>query len=426
MKKVSVIVAAHNEEKYLSRCLDSLLKQTLKEIEYILVDDASDDQTYKIMCEYNQRYPEYFKVFHNEQNEGAGISRNRGIEVAQGEYIGFVDGDDWIEPSTYEKLYKQAINLGADIVVCDVNKIFAEESRSINVESVPDKSGQIDIGEYIRNGESNAYSFNKLFKADLWRKFHYKKMCYEDLDVLLTLIGSATTLGYVKEPLCHYFKHGGTITSSYTNPRLFDIFKAYYDAIENSGKYRDEVVFNAAKRILRNMETPGFKYYLGYFIKLISLFKKEFICNPYIRKDNEVRRILAFTELPSKNDQVFIDDGNDLSKWKYFGKYTAFSTATSSKLMELNQIYAKGGVLILGKVDPQAPFGNLLTPGNRIIVGDSGYVLAFDDHHPLIADLKNKVQRENISTLKAVQELISKRNEKYGLDFYDVEIEELK
>src|SRR5699024_6015694 len=97
--KVSVIVPVYNSELYLKDCLDSLVNQTLKDLEIIIVDDASTDKSLKIIMEYKNKYPNIIKVFQNEQNKGQGASRNVGLSLATGEYIGFLDSDDYVIPT---------------------------------------------------------------------------------------------------------------------------------------------------------------------------------------------------------------------------------------------------------------------------------------------------------------------------------------
>ena len=115
--KISVIVPIYNSEKFLNKCLDSIVNQTLREIEIILINDGSVDSSYQI-CE---RYAEYDKriILINQENKGVSSARNAGIEKASGEYLGFVDSDDYIEAEMYSKLYNSAKRYDADLVNCD-------------------------------------------------------------------------------------------------------------------------------------------------------------------------------------------------------------------------------------------------------------------------------------------------------------------
>ena len=108
MYKVSVIVPVYNTEKYLKKCLDSLVHQTLKEIEIILINDGSTDNSQKIIDEYVLKYPKLFKVF-SQKNSGQAVARNLGIKNSKGEFIAFADSDDYLEIDAYEKAYNYAV-----------------------------------------------------------------------------------------------------------------------------------------------------------------------------------------------------------------------------------------------------------------------------------------------------------------------------
>ena len=125
--KVSIIIPVYNVERYLPKCLDSVINQTLRDIEIICIDDCSTDGSYEILQEYASK-DDRIIVLKQETNQGQGVARNRGIDIAKGEYIGFVDPDDWIELDMYEKMYNQAKNLNSEIVICNINR-YNEESK---------------------------------------------------------------------------------------------------------------------------------------------------------------------------------------------------------------------------------------------------------------------------------------------------------
>ena len=115
--KISIAVPVYNVEKYISKCIESLLSQTQKDIEIILVDDGSTDNSGLICDDYAQK-DKRIRVIHK-QNGGLGAARQSGLEVASGDYFCVCDADDWVEPAMYEELCKKAIETGADIVMCD-------------------------------------------------------------------------------------------------------------------------------------------------------------------------------------------------------------------------------------------------------------------------------------------------------------------
>ncbi len=129
MAKVSVIVPVYNAEKYLRRCIESIQKQTLKDIQIILVNDGSTDNSLSICKEYQKRDNRIEVI--DTANMGVSSARNTGIEAAIGEYIGFVDADDWIEPEMYENMYKQIKRIQADVCMC--NYVYESDKGSIPI-----------------------------------------------------------------------------------------------------------------------------------------------------------------------------------------------------------------------------------------------------------------------------------------------------
>ncbi|MBQ7233687.1 MAG: glycosyltransferase family 2 protein [Bacillales bacterium] len=117
--KVSVIIPAYNTEEYIAECMESIINQTLKEIEIIVVDDGSTDRTWDMLQEYELKYPDKIRAFHKE-NGGQASARNFALQYARGEYLGFVDSDDWIDAEMYDEMYQKAETEKADIVICDM------------------------------------------------------------------------------------------------------------------------------------------------------------------------------------------------------------------------------------------------------------------------------------------------------------------
>lgn len=129
MPKVSIIVPVYNVEKYLRKCIDSLVNQTLNDIEIICINDGSTDKSLKILKEYKNKDSRIILL--NQENSGQSVARNRGIEIAKGEYLGFVDPDDWIDLDYYEKLYNAAIGTNADIATAGIIRITGIKQKKI-------------------------------------------------------------------------------------------------------------------------------------------------------------------------------------------------------------------------------------------------------------------------------------------------------
>ena len=168
--KVSIIVPVYNTEKYLNKCIESIRNQTLKEIEIILIDDGSSDKSTEILDKYSA-IDSRIIVIHQE-NLGQGAARDRGIEIAKGEYIGFVDSDDWVDLDMYEKLYSIGKDNRAEMVVCNrrVYKSNNEISTVIDVGNSNIKNVKENTIDYLINNLFYPYSVsccNKIYLRDV-------------------------------------------------------------------------------------------------------------------------------------------------------------------------------------------------------------------------------------------------------------------
>lgn len=131
LPKVSVILPVYNTEKYLDKCLISIKKQTLKSIEFIVIDDGSTDKSYEIIQKYAKN-DKRFRIFH-QKNKGVGKTRNFGIKKAKGKYIGFIDSDDYVSSNYFEELYNITEKYGADIGVITHTIKFSDNQKNITI-----------------------------------------------------------------------------------------------------------------------------------------------------------------------------------------------------------------------------------------------------------------------------------------------------
>lgn len=171
MPKVSVIIPVYNVEKYIKECLNSIVNQTFKDIEIICVDDGSTDDSLSILNEYAKKDSRITVL--TQKNQGAAVARNRGIEIAKGEYLSILDSDDFFDVKMLEKMYNKAIDTDADIVICEANRI-EEKSKNVYIlqnalrkRYLPDKDvfNYADIKDKIFQ-LTTAWAWNKLFKKD--------------------------------------------------------------------------------------------------------------------------------------------------------------------------------------------------------------------------------------------------------------------
>ena len=178
---VSIIVPIYNVEKYLSKCINSIVNQTLANIEIILIDDGSTDFSGSIADQYAKN-DSRIKVIHK-NNEGQGAARNIGIDLAKGDYIGFVDSDDWIDFDMYEKLYKSAIDNNACIAVCN-RKVFDENGNLMTMVNVGKKSLKNikdNMCDYIVSDllyNHTVVVYNKIYKSEIIKsnKIYFKEV----------------------------------------------------------------------------------------------------------------------------------------------------------------------------------------------------------------------------------------------------------
>lgn len=202
--KVSVIIPVYNAEKTIGACLQSLLSQTLQEIELIVINDASTDNSLAILKDYENRFQDRVKVISLTNNHGAGGARNYGIEAACGQYIGFVDSDDVVASTMYEKLYQAALQNDYDVVDCG----FYQEEKDLAIIFTGDElTGELDAQQREALIVSGGYIWSKLYKRTLFEDTELRfreKVILEDADFLTYVFATIHSIGNVKEILYHY------------------------------------------------------------------------------------------------------------------------------------------------------------------------------------------------------------------------------
>lgn len=223
MPKVSFVVPAYNAEKTLNKCLDSLAKQTMKNIEVIVINDGSKDRTAEITEEYVKAYPEMFKLI-NKENGGVSEARNKGIEEARGEYLGFVDSDDYVDDDFAELMYQKAKSSDADVVVCPVTYEGGDVVKK-RYYSRTRFGKKVTEDPYILI-RSNAYSVNKLVRRTYYLKhgFKYESHAYEDSGLLYNVLLPANRVECVNIPFYHYNTVREGSATNIVNETIFDIF----------------------------------------------------------------------------------------------------------------------------------------------------------------------------------------------------------
>jgi glycosyltransferase involved in cell wall biosynthesis len=233
MVKVSVIVPVYDVEKYLDKCLFSLISQTLEDIEIIVVNDGSPDHSQEIIDSYIKLYPDKVRSL-IKLNGGLSDARNFGIPYCNGEYIGFIDSDDYVEPDMFEKLYFCAKRENSDIVMCDYYEEYESYKRLIKVTPVK-KSDDLFYSML-------AAAWNKIYKKDLITNSDIlfpKGLIYEDTAFFTMLIPHVKKVSCVNEPLVHYVQRIGSIanTQGTKTAQIFDVFNVIISYYQEKGYY---------------------------------------------------------------------------------------------------------------------------------------------------------------------------------------------
>jgi glycosyltransferase involved in cell wall biosynthesis len=231
--------------------MDSLLAQTLKDMEIILVDDASTDNTLEIMRNYETECPEKVRVIHSEINLRLGGARNLGIEAAQGEYIGFTDCDDWVDPEMFESMYDEAVATDSDMCYCRCRKVAESGKSWLYNLSYPIPTG--NISEQCRKDLiANHVTLLpcRIYRRSLFTENHIRfpqHLRYEDVPTDALLILYIKRISAVEKPYYNYFVRSGSITTETNDTKYKDkieVCRLIVDEYKQRGcyeQYRDAV-----------------------------------------------------------------------------------------------------------------------------------------------------------------------------------------
>lgn len=235
---VSVIIPVYNVEKYLRQCLDSVLNQTYTNYEVIMVDDGSTDLSGMICDEYAEK-DSRFRVIHKE-NGGLSIARNTGYDASRGEYIYYIDSDDWIESKTLEQLVQKASDTNADFVFFD-GKSFEDSDKGYNVKQGYIRKRQYDIGSGIAVFDElqKSKDFKSAIPTYLWKKSFLEKnkmsfypgILYEDMIYSFEVYCKAKTVAHCYKPFYQRRLRAGSIVMSKPSKRNFQSACIVFDEV---------------------------------------------------------------------------------------------------------------------------------------------------------------------------------------------------
>lgn len=312
--KVSIVVPIYNVERYLRECVDSIINQTLKDIEIILVDDGSPDKCGEIIDEYSSRDRRVVAV--HQKNGGYSKAVNKGIDIARGEYIGIIESDDWIEPDMYEKLYNNAKSNGADItkggfyfynstLLDDAERnIVFKNGSGVDLRKAP--NGVFEITEWPKLLAFHASIWSSIYRADFVKKIKIPETAgasYQDFPFMVQTMCSAKKITVVKKPFVHWRNDPKQGNSTSANGKklllMAENTRRSLEILKSSGKYealKEAFYIHAVWANLSFFHRINFKYKRDYYEKLRNIFLP--------LKSDDTFRYLLFGPI----EKQFVDD----------------------------------------------------------------------------------------------------------------------
>lgn len=260
LPKISVIVPVYNTAAYLEKCLDSILHQTFSDFEVIVVNDGSTDNSHDIIDQYVNKDKRVFAML--KRNGGLSDARNFGIDQAKGEYIAFIDSDDYIDNTMFEKMIGLAQKHQAEIVMCDLVKVDEQGKEFRDLPQSPQLPEKIVLkDDFSIFGEMSCFACNKLFKRTLFEKHRFLKgIHFEDIELIPKLLLDSNIVAKINVPFYKYFERQDSITKSHTRKGL-DMFIA----LENVKNYFKESNYQSYSDELKRFQIlQGYYSYLAY------------------------------------------------------------------------------------------------------------------------------------------------------------------
>lgn len=257
---ITVVVPVYNVSDYVPKCLDSLVSQTADNIEIIVVDDGSTDDSGKI-CDTYAKSHDNVKVIHVE-NGGLSKARNIGINAAHGEFIGFVDGDDWVEPEFYQNLLNLIVANNSDLSSCGVKYDYDNGEQQLYKEDIVNVSDQEQIYKLLINDKNiYGYACNKLFKTEVVKQILFDEELYssEDIDFCSKYAMKCESMAYNHSELYHYRQRIGSMTGEFAYSwRKLSVIEAYQRLINVYEEYCPSCKFQIERFLLKqNLNVIG-------------------------------------------------------------------------------------------------------------------------------------------------------------------------
>lgn len=323
--KVSIIVPVYNVELYLEKCLLSLVHQTLQEIEIIVVNDGSKDNSQEVIEKFQQEYPT--KIFgFSKENGGLSDARNFGIDQAKGQYLGFVDSDDYVSETMFEEMYNLAEKHNAEMCICNLQKVDENGIITQKLTQLPDFPEKIILENHLSVFSDISYfACNKLFKRELFQNKRFKKgIHFEDIELIPQLLLQCRTLAFTPNYHYQYLERQDSITKSHTTKGL-DILRA----VERVSEKFNQSPFSHQTKALK-----GFQILEGIYTFLAYLaFVKD--AGDFDKMSKELDDFVKTNGLKTK----------DILQYERFGKNYLLSLPLKKKLYYLLYFFGFKGII---------------------------------------------------------------------------------
>lgn len=289
--KISIIVPVYNVEKYLDRCIDSILNQDFEDFELILVNDGATDQCPEICDKYRKKDERIIVL--NKENGGLSSARNAGLNIARGEYVGFVDSDDWISRNMYSMLYQICEKENLDMSICGVKLCFDDERKnklyykSDSVRVMTKEEALKELFVYSSFGEE---AWNKLYKRHIFKEIRYPEgKIHEDTFCICEILEQCRRIGYITEIGYYYYQRNDSIMN--INKKIpvidkieavsivLDYLKSQHSEIYNEGLYNiGSSPLKNLKNILESSSEMA-KQYKKELKDFYKIYKKDILKN---------------------------------------------------------------------------------------------------------------------------------------------------
>lgn len=310
--KLSIIVPVYNLESCISKCLDTLINQTIEDKEIIVINDASKDNSGKIINNYSNQYGSLIKFIDLKENVGPGQVRNIGIESSNGRYIAFVDGDDFVDIDMYKILYDTAERYKSDIVSCSYERIKPDqkntETRSKEVINLKELSS-MEAVKGLLIGSIDGFAWNKLYKRSLFIQNNIKfprDMYYEDMEVAIQAASKCNKFISIDNKFYYYVDQQNSIVNTLNDKKLKD-FCLVTKNIDKYVKNKYKLDLNSSLLDF-NIRAANYKSYIYYQICKNKEDKFNYIELDNISKYNsyKIRQVLSVNTLSIKEKVKFI------------------------------------------------------------------------------------------------------------------------